>query len=293
MILISLVGEQPAPNLLPARRLKPDIAVLVHTERTQSIAANLRVLLEPRCACRLCDVDPYHIPQIYDQLSRFIADEFPNEPVTFNLTGGTKPMVLAAYRLAQERGSLFVYFRTEGNRSCLYRYTFSDGEVSTEAMEELPETISLDDYLRLYLSTYDRGAPRNAFEQQVFDVLEATPGIAEVFSSVRPQDLGALEVDFAIRCGNQVGIGEVKTKGAKSGIDQINAVADPRYLGTYVRKFLVSAHPVDQNNRSLAQAYSIDVIELSSYGTAGTLDLADREKLGQTVVRRLSGGGRN
>lgn len=89
-------GEQPVPNLLPARRLRPDVAVLIHTDRTREIAARLRALLEPWSACHLCEVDPYHVLHIYDRLARFIAEELPAEPLTFNLTGGTKPMILAA-----------------------------------------------------------------------------------------------------------------------------------------------------------------------------------------------------
>ena len=288
MILISLVGEQPAPNLLPARRLKPDVAVFVYTTRTESTATNLKSLLASRCDSLLCEVDPYHIPSIRDRLDQFISHECPKQPLIFNLTGGTKPMVLAAYQLAREQNSPFVYFQTEGNTSYLYRYVFADRKIALERMEQLPETISLDDYLRLYLQSYQTGAPRNALEQQVFEVLEGTPNL-EILPSVRPHGLGALEVDFAVRYGNQVGVGEVKTKGAKSGIDQINAVAHPRYLGTYVRKFLISARPVDQNNLDLAGAYRIKVIELPGYAESGELSAADRLKLRQEIVRHLGG----
>jgi hypothetical protein len=287
MILFSLIGEQPAPNLLPTRRLRPDLVVLAHTARTAPIAANLKALLEPECACRLCEVDPYEIPKIYNHLVRLV-EGFSGQPLTFNLTGGTKPMMLAAYRLAQEHGSPFVYFQTEGNRSCLYRYAFAESSVTLEATEELPDTISLDDYLRAYLGTYETGEPRNDFEQQVCDALKATPGMAEVLTSVRPQNLAALEVDFIVRCGNQVGIGEVKTKGAKAGIDQITAVANQRYLGTYIAKFLVSAHPVDRNNRALAKAYNIEVIELPSFTETGQLSEQDRQNLTDAILRRLT-----
>ena len=289
MILVSLVGEQPAPNLLPARRLGPDVAVLVHTGRTAATADNLRTLLRPHCTCLLCDVDPYHVPEIYEQLGGFLQENAAYMPLVFNLTGGTKPMVLAAYRLAQERDSDFVYFQTEGNRSRLTRYKFQDGLVVLDRVDELPETISLDDYLRLHLGTYKSGGPREELERQVLEALRPTPGL-EVLSSLLPRGQPALEIDFAVRYGNQVGIGEIKTKGAKSGIDQINAVAHPRYLGTYVRKFLVSARPVDRNNRLLAEAYRIEVIEVPGYAETGALDAADREKLRGTVLRCLGGG---
>lgn len=287
--MILLVGEQPAPNLLPTRRLKPDVAVLVLTDRTRRVAENLAMLLKPVCRCLSCPVDPYKIPGIQDKLQKFLSDNLPEHTFTLNLTGGTKPMALAAFCLSKMSGIPFVYFQTEGNRSLLYHYAFDGDKVILERADDLSETISLDDYLRLHLGAYETEAPRNTFEREVFETLAATPGIAEVFTSVRPKNLGALEVDFAVRCGNHVGIGEVKSKGAKSGIDQINAVADPRYLGTYVRKFLVSAHPVHPNNQSLAQAYRIEVIELLSYGEADSLDTEDCQKLGDAVLHRLGG----
>jgi len=39
--LILLVGEQPLPNLLPTRRINPELVVLVHTDRTKEIAERL------------------------------------------------------------------------------------------------------------------------------------------------------------------------------------------------------------------------------------------------------------
>ena len=263
--------------------------MLVHTGRTAATAENLRTLLQPHCTCLLCDVDPYHVPEIYEELNRFLREKAAGEPLVFNLTGGTKPMVLAAYRLAQERNSDFFYFQTEGNRSRLTRYRFQDGLVVLDGADELPETISLDDYLRLYLGAYRSGEPREELERQVLETLKATPGL-EVLSSLLPRGQPALEIDFAVRYGNQVGIGEIKRKGAKSGIDQINAVAHPKYLGIYVRKFLVSARPVDRNNRLLAQAYRIEVIEVPGYAERGALDADDRERLGATVLRCLGGG---
>jgi hypothetical protein len=289
MILVSLVGEQPAPNLLPARRLRPDAAVLVATKRTERIANNLASLLEPHCDCLRCDVDPYHLPEIRERLESFIDDTLSGQQFVFNLTGGTKPMVLAAYELARHLNSSFVYFQTEGSRSCLYRYAFVKDGAKLQSVEELPNTISLDDYLRVHVGFYKTDPPRDPFEQHVFEALSEVQEIAEILTSVRPQNLGALEVDFAVRCGNQVGIGEVKRKAAKAGIDQINAVAHPRYLGTYVRKFLVSGHPVHPNNQELAEAYRIRVIELPSYSETDELSSADKAKLSQVVVSSLGG----
>jgi hypothetical protein len=287
--MILLAGEQPAPNLLPTRHLQPDAAVLVYTDRTRRVAENLRALLEPGCRCWLCQVHPYRIHEIQQELSAFLATTVADHSLVFNLTGGTKAMALGAFRVARMQNSPFVYFQTEGSRSLLYRYAVEGDKVVLQATDELPVTISLDDYLRIYLGTYTCEEPRTDFEQQVVNVLRSTPGIAEVVTGLRPQGLEAQEVDFLVRCGNQVGIGEVKTKGAKRGIDQLNAVAEQRYLGTYLRKFLVSGKPVDRNNKNLAQAYRIEVIELLSYGESGMLNANDRQKLAETVRRRLGG----
>jgi hypothetical protein len=265
--MILLVGEQPAPNLLPTRHLQPDAAVLVYTDRTRQVAENLKALLEPGCHCWLCQVHPYRINEIQQELDAFLTTTVSDYALVFNLTGGTKAMALGAFRIVQMWNSPFVYFQTEGNRSLLYHYAFDGDEIILQATDELPVTISLDDYLRMYL--------------------RSTPGIAEVITGLRPQGLEAQEVDFVVRCGNQVGIGEIKTKGAKRGIDQLNAVAEQRYLGTYLRKFLVSGKPVDRNNKNLAQAYRIEVIELLSYGESGVLSANDKQKLAETVRGRL------
>lgn len=284
-VMILLVGEQPAPNLLPTRHLKPDTAVLVYTELTERVARNLKDLLG--CPCEMCPVHPYLIHETQEKLEAFLDRHFAGQSFVFNLTSGTKPMALAALQLARKYGSPFVYFQTEGNRSLLYHYTFQGEDIVLQSAEELPSTISLDDYLRMYLGTYTCGEPRSKFEEQVVETLRSSPQIEEIFTSLRPQGLEALEVDFILRCGNQIGIGEVKTKGAKEGIDQLNAVAEPRYLGTYVKKFLVSGNPVHKNNKQLAQAYQIEVIELPSFGETGEISKEDKERLIDTIVRSL------
>jgi len=284
--LILLVGEQPAPNLLPTRHLRPDVAVLVHTSLTKRIADNLQRLLVREYRTVLCAVEPYRSPEIQRVLEAFLHRELREHDLVFNLTGGTTPMTLAAFCLAQRRRSPYIYFQTEGNRSTLYYYRFENSQVILEDAKELPVGISLDDYLRLYVGDFTTGDPRTLLEREVAAALRTAAGVDEVLTSVRPQGLGALEIDFVVRSGNFVGIGEVKTKGAKAGIDQLNAVAEPRYLGTYVHKFLISATPVDRNNANLARAYRIVVIEVTPQPD-GTLGIEDGTKVAEMVLREL------
>lgn len=284
--LVLLVGEQPAPNLLPARLLKPDKAVLVHTEKTVRIAQNLKGLLEDTCSCLLCQVHPYEITEIAKQLGAFLGGELPQAALTFNLTGGTKPMALAAFLLASQQRAPFVYFQTGGGRTLLHHYGFSDdGQIQLQRQEPVEETVSLDEYLRMYVGHYTTEPPRNDFEQQIYQALREIPEL-EVFSGVRPQGIEALEVDFVVRFRDRVGVIESKTKAGKSGVDRVQAVAEQRYLGTYMAKFLISGNPVDRNNLNLAKAYEITVIELKSYGKTGTISDEDRQKL----LRAISAG---
>ncbi|MDI6631878.1 MAG: DUF1887 domain-containing protein, partial [Thermoanaerobacteraceae bacterium] len=102
---------------------------------------------------------------------------------------------------------------------------------------------------------------------------------------------GALEIDLVLRCGNRVGIAEVKSgkkARSKEGIDRLNAAADPRFLGTYIKKFLILDREYEPNNLELARAYGITVIELSS-AQNGELSREDTEKLIQTAKTELGG----
>lgn len=286
MILISLIGEQPAPNLLPTQHLQPQESLLVCTGRTQKTAERLKKVLAPICSCRIHPIDGYSIEAAQKELGAVVQQHYDDQTCVFNLTGGTKLMSLAAFLLAQERKASFVYFQSEGNRSRLLTYRWRGNQVELVTDEELSHTISLDEYLHIYLDRYEVGSPRDQFEQEIHAVFKELPDI-ECFTSVKPQGLAALEIDFVLRCGNQIGICEAKRKGAKDGIDQINAVAEQRHFGTYVHKFLCSGRELDKNNLALAKAYNITVVELPSYGRDGILDAGDKANLAKTILGRM------
>lgn len=293
--MILLVGEQPAPNLLPTRWLKPNAAVLVYTNRTQRVAENLRNLLETDHDCLLCLVPPYNIPEIQGEVQRFLSKNLPEHAFTFNLTGGTKPMVLAAFSLAHLCEAPFVYFQTEGNRSQLYHYVFTEDGIRLEKVDDLPDLITIDDYLRAFVSSYQltgfaKEEAGGIFEQAIYEALE--PIVDEILAGVRL--MGALEIDLVVRCNNQVGIIEAKTgRGVKKGIDQLNTAGGRDYLGIYTRKMLVSDQRWDHtrsNLKELAEARRIEVIELPSHTASGQISTEDVEHLRQAVCKQLGRG---
>jgi hypothetical protein len=290
--VILLVGEQPAPNLLPTRWLKPDAAALIYTSRTQRVAENLRNLLEPDLNCLLCPVPPYNIPEVQGKVQRFLSENLPEHAFTFNLTGGTKPMALAAFSLAHLCEAPFIYFRTEGNRSQLYHYVFTEDGIRLEQLNDLPNLITIDDYLRVSVSNYQltgfaKEEAGGLFEQAIYEALE--PIVDEILAGVRL--MGALEIDLVVRCNNQVGIVEAKTGGGvKKGIDQLNTAGGREYLGTYTRKMLISDQSWDHtrsNLKELAEARRIEVVELPSYAASGQISTEDVEHLRHTVCKQL------
>jgi hypothetical protein len=285
-VMIALVGEQPIPNLLPVRHDKPNRVILVHTQRTRLVSQRLTSLLGD--AVVTLEVTPYDIMAIQQALKQFISERgWMATEVNFNLTGGTKPMAFAAYRLAEELSSSFMYLQSEGGKSLIYRYEFSEWRARLVREEEIPSVLTIDDYLRAHLGDYEEGPLKQRFEKMVYDTL--CPVLDEIKTSVKHG--GALEVDLVLRCGNQVGVSEVKSgrkAQSRKGIDQLNTAAEQRYLGTYTRKFLIVDRLLGSNNRALAEGHRIMVIELCSAAT-GSLSDEDRGRLITTIRKELGG----
>ena len=101
-------------------------------------------------------------------------------------------------------------------------------------------------------------------------------------------------MDLVLRCGNNIGIAEVKTgkkARTKEGIDQLNTAAEQRFLGTYTAKMLIVDRKYPGGNLSLAKAHRIEVIELLSFSNSENGDLSDedKEKLVAKVCKILRG----
>lgn len=291
-VMYSLVGEQPVPNLLPIRFLAPAATVLVHTDRTKRVSKRLSELLP---STQLLKVDPYDIVQIEECiLADILASHIDPAATTFNLTGGTKAMAIAAYRIAERMRCRFVYFQTEGRRSLLHAYTWTtDAQPVLEQQDEIPGIISLEDYVRAHIGEYHvEGRSRaegGLFEQQVADLLRSH--VDEVALGVKLG--GALDADIMIRKGNRVAVIEAKTgnKAArKEGIDQLNSIAGPDYLGTYTVKFLAIDRQWDKtrsNLRKLAEARNITVLELPAGGSMDETGQDTVQSLVEVVMQKL------
>lgn len=298
-VMISLIGEQPIPNLLPIRRIQPDEVLLLYTKRTEATANRLKRLVEmDGVRVHMLSTDPYDIQRARADLEGYIRDQgWTGSALVFNLTGGTKTMVLAAYQIAMALGAPFVYLQSEGRQSRLYRYEFVAGDYQKGGDEVLPGLITIDDYLRAHVGDYETRKPRfsdlgTQFEEAIESALVGW--VDEVKRGVRLG--GALEVDLVVRLGNQVGVIQAKTgkkANEKDGLDQLNAACAREYLGTYTAKILVINQKWDHtvtNLRDLAKAWNITVVQLPSFTESSpSLSPGDQEEL-RRAVRGVLGG---
>jgi len=293
--MINLVGEQPAPNLLPVYELQPQLVFLVATSRTKTVAHRIKSLLAKReYRVNIIYGEPYDVETTFRALNESLQDNRLHDvKLLGNFTGGTKLMVLALLRMIREwpTGGELCYLQTERTQGVL---RFYDPFKFSPLREQLvTRTISLEDYLTSYLGDYRLEGPSygegGKFERAVAQALE--PHVDEIVLGLKKG--GALEIDIVVLCGNRVGIIEAKTgekARKKEGIDQLNTAGGREFLGTYVKKFLVVNAPWDDrtNLRELAQARDIVVVELTKYDSnTGLLPKEEAERLVGIVQTEL------
>jgi len=294
-VMICLIGEQPMPNLLPIRYDEPREVLLVYTKDTNEVRKRLEKVLRKDLLIHTLEVSPYNIPDIKTSLQNFIQGRgWQPTQLVFNLTGGTKAMAFAAYSLAQDWHTKYIYVESGETESRVYRYSFQpDGTTYFERDEVIPGVITLDDYLKAHLGVYiPKGFSRGEggkFEKAVYEAIK--PVVDEIKPGI--QFLGQVDIDLIFRCHNQVGIAEVKTGGkAKTaeGIKQLKAAG--AHLDLYVRRLLIvdtvwgnSLEPL----RGWAKAAGIRVIEIPGYDSGtGDIPHTDQDRL-RREVRNLFG----
>ena len=301
MTLISLIGEQPIPNILPALHLKPSRLVLIYTDRTEKQALNLQKFFnrksQPSTQIETVPIpiqNGYNLAEIADQLRPLLATY---EGVAFNLTGGTKPMALAGYQLAQEKAAPVFYLETEGKRSFLYEYRFPQPFALPDLSSpvELPEVICIDDYLNAFLPGYRKDGfskeDGGQFEKAVFDAL--AEHVDEQEPGIKPHGAGSqIDIDLIVRIKNQVAVIEIKDKDPrdepKKGIDQLNTIGGREYLGIYTAKILVSSTKLSSDIHALAKERKIKIIELLSFRKSRQISPEDQKNLIETITGLLT-----
>ncbi len=299
-MLISLIGEQPIPNLLPIRYLQPERNVLVYTSKTRERARLLRRLIGGNEDLREdLLVDAYDFPQTVAKLQARLESE---TEVKFNLTGGTKMMALAAYALAVQKNAEFMYVESEKYHSLLYRYQFHNGLPQLREQKNMPALITAEEYLKAHLPGFqecrfsldEHGnlTDGGLFEKAVYDALK-NYGL-DVLAGVRPAGVDdQIEIDLVFRVDNQVGIAEIKLGGGESGkrgLDQLKMAGEQAYLGTYTAQFMIVAAPrLYGRAQGLATKRGVKVITLPEYQSGKPLPSVAAQRLLSQICQRLVG----
>ena len=294
MNLISLVGEQPIPILLPELFLKPDCHYLLCTEKTENVADRLD---------KLCGTSEIILVSAYnfDLLRQNLEEKFRFEEGrwNFNLTGGTKMMALAAYSIAAEWQIPFIYIESERRRNILNKYAFDNNSLSRCDKKTLPKLLTIDQYLQAHLPGYeeigyakdeDSGKVNSGgrFERAIHNVLKKSQVIDDMKVGVRPEGVGEqIEIDLIVQIKNQFGLIEVKTgQSGKEAIGQLTTAGSRDYLGTYTHRFLVSGRNLDKRAKTLANEENIHVIELPDYYD-NRLEQHDADMLVRRITEKM------
>jgi len=165
MILLSLVGEQPIPNLLPIWQLHskkealPDWArvplesiLFVATRSTRQVAKNLGQVIQSQTDLPELEILPMLIVEPYDTHTiRVSLDQAlqgakdAGMQAAINITGGTKLMSMAALQTASDREVPMMYVNTEKNE-----IQYFDPKGVERASEPIRVNLSIQHYLEAH-----------------------------------------------------------------------------------------------------------------------------------------------
>lgn len=293
--IVALVGGQPLPNLLPIKFYHPPAVALLYTEKTRHVYERLFQTIKQTTTVTARLVDPYNINTIEEELEQCLEPLKSNYQLLFNLTGGTKAMALAAYRVAERYQAEILYLESERKKSTAYRYQWYNGAFQHQGTEDVLANLSLTDMLNVHFGP--DGWQVHGPSQREGGQFEAAIAAAlcqhvdEVMVGVKSSD-GQLDIDLVVRVGDQWGIIEAKTAkhGNKvtklDGIKQLSTAG--RRLGTYTQQFYVINGDINKTHQPLIDTLAINVITLPEYHPGDQqLTATDAQRLVNEVRRAL------
>ncbi|MDH7515420.1 MAG: YraN family protein [Bacteroidota bacterium] len=307
--LISLMGEQPMPALLPARFLKAPRNILVTSDEFRRRVEYVSRLID---GAEIVEVEPYDLEGAYRKIRDVL--EGSREPA-INMTGGTKIMALAAFHAAGDRKCRLVYMTTAGGACTLSSYYIGRKIIRLESSEPLPELITIDDYLRAHLPGYSIRRPEtredgtllpgHKFEKEIARILKSSG--FEVLIGVEPEGMEKQEeIDLVVRRGNVVGVVEVKVHRhdkygkpkihpeeawhPKRGYEQLLALCAREYLGLETKRIFITDYKNEPEVRTFGDGHGIRTIELCSCfgGSFPPGDKSDEYKLVREMKTALT-----
>ncbi len=300
-LLVALIGQQRVPNIIPIRYFRPQRVLMFHSEYTEQVSSLLKEVLEHGDSLRRDDVitkeiDPYNIVEARKMMLKQLNEcGWESSATVFNITGGTKPMAMAAYDIARVSRAKVAYLNSESPDMELYSYVFGqNADIRLEESNVVPSLISIGDYLDIHLGPTQYKAegfaktPGGVFEEAVYEAIRES--VDEVVAGISIKNV--VELDLVIRCGNRVGIAELKTGSGstkKDPVEQLVTATERDLLGRYTSRFLIIDRCLlTRELRDLAAERQIELIELPSFEKTRCISEDDKNLLRQKILNRLS-----
>lgn len=181
MNLISLVSEQPIPNIIVSLQLKPENTVLISTKEQEHVANNIiKVLKSNKLKSTLYEkyADAYDFNSVKSLCNQI---NLPN--ITLNITGGTKLMSLAAYDCLSNKALAIFYCDTLHNKII---------DLKNNTKHNINIKIKLNDYLIAY------GYKINEYKN------ELSPETKKLFSFIHQNQYYNSFIDFSRKVREEV-----------------------------------------------------------------------------------------
>lgn len=277
MILVSLVGEQPIPNLLPLWQFSEFTRTqFAATRATREHADRLRQAIAADASLKRVEVLPPLIIEPYDlQKSRLTLAQAmgrhleQGESVCLNLTAGTKLMSLAALQAAYGTGITLLYVAAETVQFIFLR---SDGaEFERQPIEV---SVSVEQYLRAYgfevSPEHSFRPPRagDALEEEVERRLKESKVFDDVQRNVlicRVQEQGEVknELDVAATRNGHLAVCSCKAVNhlSRDSLYELSSVMRREYAGIYCGKVLATTAEVTDGLRERARLWGIELVD--------------------------------
>lgn len=138
---VIIISEQLIPNFIPLYSKKEQVSFIyavVTKEMIPKYQVFERICKKYNWPVTKIEVSSYQYQEIYKKLDKSL----PQEKLLFNLTGGTKLMILGAYEFCRKRNISSIYVDTFNQKIFQITPQFKE--------EHLPDVLNLENYLALY-----------------------------------------------------------------------------------------------------------------------------------------------
>lgn len=267
MMLLTLLGEQPIPNLLPLWQFREfDCVRFVATDRTQPLAENLARFILSDSVLRSVSVVPtlllpaYDLPTARALIASAIAEAGrPPGGLVINLTGGTKLMSLAAMQAAYGQAVPLMYVSSEQNLILTYS---SDGveinrrQISVQITVEqylLAHEIEVSERINFQSASENQKPPPPKEGDWLEDMVFTAVKRSGLFDDVR-RNLFIHRRGHKVKVPNELDVlatrnGRLAVCSCKSGyvtstdLYELEALSNPKQFGIYCGRVFVAARP--------------------------------------------------